>query len=245
MCTLIISIKLEDPWPIIIAANRDEMAGRPSAAPGRHWPDRPEVLGGKDLLAGGSWMAVNTHGVVAAMLNREGTLGPAVGKRSRGELVLDALDHADASEAAAAFRDLDGTAYRAFNMLIADNSGAWWIRAAGGRRVDVRAIPSGIHMLTAREVDDAACPRIAANLPRFRVAVLPRPDANEWSLWPGLLADGSGGDAAMEFMRETGFGTVSSSLLALPAADLHPTPPLWLYADGPPSRTPYLTILPA
>ena len=88
------------PWPVILAANRDEREDRPWLPPARHWPDRPEVTAGMDELAGGSWLGLNDHGVVAGILNRVGTLGPQTGKRSRGELVLEALDHADAMAAA-------------------------------------------------------------------------------------------------------------------------------------------------
>ena len=94
-------------WPVVIGANRDEMIDRPALPPGRHWPDRPEVTAGKDLLAGGSWLGLNDWGVVAAVLNRHGSLGPVPGQRSRGELVLEALDHADAVAAADALSHLD------------------------------------------------------------------------------------------------------------------------------------------
>src|SRR5579862_3413527 len=100
MCTIVMLRQPEHDWPLILGANRDEMANRPSRSPGRHWPDRPEVVAGLDELAGGSWLGVNDHGVLAAILNRAGALGPQAGKRSRGELVLEALDHADAIEAA-------------------------------------------------------------------------------------------------------------------------------------------------
>ena len=100
MCSVILLRRPDATWPLILGANRDEMAGRPWKAPARHWPDRPNVIAGLDELAGGSWLGMNDEGVVAAVLNRMGTLGPEAGKRSRGELVLDALDFADAAEAA-------------------------------------------------------------------------------------------------------------------------------------------------
>lgn len=118
MCTLVLLRRPDHDWPLIVGANRDEMVDRPSRAPGRHWPDRPEILGGLDVLSGGSWLAMNDHGLVAAVLNRRGSLGPAAGKRSRGELVLEALDHADASAAAWALADLDPGAYRSFNLSL-------------------------------------------------------------------------------------------------------------------------------
>jgi hypothetical protein len=88
-------------------------------------------VAGLDVQAGGSWLGINDHGVVAGVLNRTGTLGPEAGKRSRGELVLEALDHADAAAAAQALSDLDPDAYRPFNLVIADNRDAFWLRHAG------------------------------------------------------------------------------------------------------------------
>jgi hypothetical protein len=131
MCTLILLRRPDSPWPLLVAANRDELASRPARPPGRHWPDRAEVVAGLDLQAGGSWLGINDHGVVAGVLNRVGTLGPAAGKRSRGELVLEALDHADAASAAAALSDLDPDAYRPFNLVVADVRDAFWLRHAG------------------------------------------------------------------------------------------------------------------
>ena len=131
MCTLVLLRRPETAWPLILAANRDEMADRPARPPGRHWPDRAEVVAGLDLEAGGSWLGINDHGVAAGVLNRPGTLGPAAGKRSRGELVLEALDHADAEAAAQALSDLDPDAYRPFNLVIADNRDAFWLRHPG------------------------------------------------------------------------------------------------------------------
>ena len=111
MCTLVILRRPGHRWPVLIGANRDEMIDRASKPPGRHWPDRPELVAGLDILAGGSWLGVNDWGVAAAVLNRHGSLGPAPDRRSRGELVLEALDHADAAAAARALVDLDPEAY--------------------------------------------------------------------------------------------------------------------------------------
>ena len=107
MCSVVILRRPGHDWPVLLGANRDEMSERPWLPPGRHWPDRPWVVAGLDQQAGGSWLGLNDHGLIAGIMNRPQSLGPAAGKRSRGELVLDALDHADAREAAAAFAELD------------------------------------------------------------------------------------------------------------------------------------------
>jgi hypothetical protein len=131
MCTLVVMRRPGSAWPLLVAANRDELASRPARPPGRHWPDRADVVAGLDVQAGGSWLGINDYGVIAGVLNRVGTLGPAAGKRSRGELVLEALDHADAAAGAAALADLDPDAYRPFNLVVADARDAFWLRHAG------------------------------------------------------------------------------------------------------------------
>src|SRR5438552_17288850 len=102
MCTLVILRRPDHRWPVLIGANRDEMIDRPWQPPGRHWPDRPEVVAGLDALAGGSWLGGNDWGVAAAVLNRHGSLGPAPRARSRGALGLGGLAPAGAGGAAAA-----------------------------------------------------------------------------------------------------------------------------------------------
>lgn len=247
MCTVIVLRRPDHPWPLLLAANRDEMAGRPWLAPARHWEDRPNVIAGLDQLAGGSWLGRNDEGVAAAMLNRMGTLGPLEGKRSRGELVLEALDHADAVDAADALSHLDGRAYRPFNMLIADNRDAFWLRN-DGMRVQALPIPVGVSMLTAFELnDDAADARIRHFLPRFRAAAVPDPDDSDWSAWQALLATSAPAgvldrESGLCFQMENGFGTRSSALLALPAMDRPEVEPVFLFAAGPPSEAPYLPV---
>ena len=113
------------------------------------------MTAGQDELAGGTWLGVNDDGLVAGILNRTGALGPAAGKRTRGELVLDALDHADAAAAAMALADIDGEAYRPFNLVVADSDDAFWLRHDGGRAPVFHALPEGLSMFTARERNDA------------------------------------------------------------------------------------------
>lgn len=249
MCTLVLLRRPGHDWPLIIAANRDEMNTRPWKPPGRWWDDRPEVVAGLDELAGGTWLGVNDTGVTAAILNRIGTLGPAPGKRSRGELVLEALDHADAADAAEALSHLNGDSYRSFNMVVADNRDAFWVRADGSR-VEVRPIAPGLHMLSALDLDDRSSPRIAAYLDRFAAAAAPVPDpahpaGGDWAAWQALMADtgGRGPDGeeapAMCFLRPDGFGTVSASLIALPSPALAEGGRVWRFAAGRPDRTGY------
>lgn len=246
MCTLVILRRPGHDWPLLLAANRDEMAGRPWKPPARHWPDRGDVVGGIDLESGGSWLARNDQGVVAAILNRVGTLGPAPGKRSRGELVLESLDHADAGSAAVALADLDPSAWRPFNLMVADNMSVWWLAAReGARAVIVERIPEGISMLTAHDLNDADSDRIAHYLPMFRAAATPDPENGDWEEWKALLASRESDSdhfGAMSIVTGTGFGTLSGSLLALPSKEAPDPRGVWLFASGRPGEATYEAV---
>lgn len=244
MCTVVILRRPGGDWPLIIAANRDEMGGRPWRAPARHWPDRPEVLAGLDVLAGGSWLGINDHGVIACILNRHGTLGPAPGKRSRGELVLEALDHADAAVAARALEALEPDSYRPFNMLVADSRDAFWLAHRGNdgdAGVAIAPIPAGVSMLTAHDLNDrAGSARTARYLDRFRAAPAPDPVTGDWWAWEMLLgatdhAPGAGPGGAMTIDGPGEFGTSSAAMIALPAPGLGR--PVFRFANGRPDRT--------
>ena len=246
MCTLVLLRRPNHPWPVMVAANRDEMEGRPWKAPARHWSDRPNAVAGLDELAGGSWMGINDEGVFAAILNRMGTLGPLAGKRSRGELALEALDHADAADAAQALASLSPSAYRPFNMVVADNRDAFWLRADGSSIRSI-ALPAGVSMITAFEVNDPQDARIRAFLPRFQSAAAPDPETGDWRAWRELLASTApegvlDREAGLCFQLDNGFGTRSSALLALPAMDRPGTDPVFLFAAGKPDRAPYLPV---
>lgn len=246
MCTLIVLRRPGHPWPLLLAGNRDEMRDRRWKPPARHWDDRPGVVAGLDLLGGGSWMGINDQGVSAAVMNRTGTLGPAAGKRSRGELVLEVLDHAEAGAAARALAELDPGAYRPFNLFIGDPREGFWLRHAGAG-IEVLEVPPGVHMLTARELDDSRDPRIRRYLPRFREARIPDPESGVWDGWVALLASriavpGEEPRAAISFELESGFGTISSSLIAIPAHPGFGPESRWLFAPGPPDREGFVPV---
>lgn len=247
MCTLVILRRPGHDWPLILAANRDEMSDRPWLPPGRHWPDRENVVAGQDELAGGTWIGINDEGVAAGVLNRKDSLGPDPKLRSRGELVLEALDHADAADAALALGDLDGRSYRSFNLVVADNRDAYWLCGLGpGSDGWIRAepLPPGLSMVTAYDVDDDRSPRIRHFRPYFEAAAAPEPKTGDWRDWQEILARqdfAAGADPreAMTIVTEGGFGTLSSSLIALAAPGAEEPRISWLFAPGRPDKTGY------
>ena len=246
MCTLVILRRPQHRWPVLVGANRDEIIDRPWRPPARHWPDRPEVVGGLDRLAGGSWLGINDWGVVAAVLNRTGSLGPAPNRRSRGELVLEALDHPDALDAANALSYLDPDAYRTFNLIVADERDGFWLRHAGGRRVEVRPLKDGLSLIAAGDIDDLGSRRLQLAMPAFRAWPVPEPDHGDWIGWEQLLGSdrappGEPATAAMRF-RTDGYGTTSSALIAMPTRAEPELRPMFRFASWLPEETPWQDI---
>lgn len=208
MCTVILLSRPGTEWPLRLAANRDERLDRSWDPPGRYWTEQPDVLAGRDRTAGGTWLGVSDGGVVAAVLNRSNSLGPAAGKASRGELPLLGLRHSSAASAAAHIGALDGSAWRPFNLLLADRADTFFLRGTGAAEIDLVALTPGLHMVTALDVDDPASPRTVRHLPRFA--------GTDWSDWGRLLADRSGPrEAQLNLAPEDGFGTSCASLIAV------------------------------
>jgi hypothetical protein len=249
MCTVVILRRPDHRWPLILGTNRDEMKDRPWRPPGRHWPDRPEIVAGMDELAGGSWLGINDTGVVAGALNRRESLGNDPTLRSRGELVLEALGHADAVDAAHALSELDPRAYRSFNLFVADNRDAYWLRSLGAaaERVELFEIPEGFSMLTAWGLNAPESARTRHFLPLFEQSPPPDPDRNSWQGWKSLLASRSfdaaaGPTEAMCVVTDRGFGTLSSSVLALESPDTPNARKIWQFSASPGATYGYRTV---
>jgi uncharacterized protein with NRDE domain len=142
MCLVVVACAAAARYPFVLAANRDELHARP-ALPAGWWPEPPHIFGGRDLLAGGTWLGVDRRGRVAAVTNvRDGT--PRTAPRSRGELVLDFLnDDKTASSFATAAAD-GGACFAAFSLLLFDGAELHYAsnRAAASR------LAQGVHALS-------------------------------------------------------------------------------------------------
>lgn len=112
MCLIVLAHRASARFPFVLAANRDEDYDRPSL-PARFWPEAPDVFGGRDERAGGSWLAVTRGGRVAAVTNVRGV--EKLEGRSRGLLVRDFVESRVEVEAFA--RAIDGTAYAGFHLI--------------------------------------------------------------------------------------------------------------------------------
>ena len=136
MCTLIVLHRVVAGAPLVIAANRDEFYDRPSEGPAIRQTAGGAVLAPLDRREGGTWLGVNAHGVFAALTNLRTEADPNPDRRSRGLLVLDALEADCAAEAANRVEELisggrechaarsssqaEAGRYNPFNLVIAD-----------------------------------------------------------------------------------------------------------------------------
>ena len=156
MCTVILAWQVLPDAPLVLAANRDELLARPSDPPLLLTSDPPR-WGGRDRLAGGTWLAVDPAGRIGAVTNRHpGGQPPArdSSRHSRGALPLDVLAGDDAAALTGWSRSSPRT-YNPVNVLYASADVAAWCTSMDddiGRRTS--RLPPGVHVLTEQDVDD-------------------------------------------------------------------------------------------
>jgi uncharacterized protein with NRDE domain len=256
MCTIVALKGVRADLPLVLATNRDEFFARPSSGPTRLLRE-PPTLGGRDLVAGGTWMGVTRAGLFVGVTNQRTSTPPDPTRRSRGQLVLDALALGDAGAITDLVSGLDGRDYNACNLMWGD-AGALHVGYLRARpRVDIEAVPDGVHVLPNDRLDSADFPKVA----RAQALIGPVVDAPLAELVRGLgamLADrhlpslADIGDlppaplrdperlrqlAALCVRTET-YGTRTSSIVAIGPAGTR----YFGYADGPPDRTPFVDI---
>lgn len=145
MCLILFAHKVHPNYPLVLAANRDEVYERPTA-PAAFWNDHPHVYGGRDLEQGGTWLGITRGGGIAAVTNFRGSRAASADySRSRGELVANYLrgNQRPADYLARVSRDAD--AYNGFNLVLGDVDELRYLSNRGGRMM---VIAPGIHGLS-------------------------------------------------------------------------------------------------
>jgi uncharacterized protein with NRDE domain len=247
VCLLIALSRTVDGAPLVIGANRDEFYGRPATAMTVLQERGPRLLGGRDHLAGGTWLAVSEHGVVAGLTNQPSTSGPRrdPSKRSRGELPLMFAAYPDAATAVREVcAKLDPGAYNPCWLLVGDRQALFSVGLAGGTAPEVRELPPGQYVLENVPLDPPSekAATIGAEL-AWRLAV-----ARDAAQIGVAGADGASGavDALQRVLRghevhleEHQYGTRSSLVVTVPWAGR----PELLLAEGPPSLAPFTDVI--
>jgi uncharacterized protein with NRDE domain len=119
MCLVLVGWRAHPLYPCVVAANRDEFHARPTAR-AEWWPDRPQILAGRDLEAGGTWLGVTRTGRFAALTNYRDPEQRRAGVPSRGALVTSMLESgASVAEGLTHLRAVGGD-YNGFNLIFSD-----------------------------------------------------------------------------------------------------------------------------
>ncbi len=119
MCLVLIAWRGAAEYPCVVAANRDELHARPSAA-AHWWKSRPPILAGRDLLAGGTWLGVTRTGRFAALTNYRDPEQRRTDTPSRGTLVASILQSGDPVERSLEYLSRVGAQYNGFSLLFSD-----------------------------------------------------------------------------------------------------------------------------
>jgi uncharacterized protein with NRDE domain len=255
VCLLVFAWEPGSEYPLTVAANRDERLDRPAHAIAVLSERGPRILGGQDDLAGGTWLAVNEHGVVAGLTNRPAPGGRDLTKRSRGELPL--LLASRPTAAAGVAHLLDTVVPGQYNpawLLVGDRHSLTYVELATDLAPTALALTPGVHIL---ENVALAEPSPKADRVRGLIAAGHRGGSSVWAGLPAVLADHilPPGSSAATFgddrsprpeatmaacVHTDDYGTRSAALVRVPASP--GSRPEMLVADGPPCTTPFVDV---
>lgn len=187
MCLIVFNWCPDSATPLRLAANRDEFYARPSAAL-NSWPDAPGILGGRDLQAGGSWLAAHERGRLVAVTNVHDPefSAPADGP-SRGELVRHALECQSLPDWLEQLAQGDAMNYAGFNLLASDGKQLWHLHHSQAG-TQLQAVSPGMHGLANANLNTSwpKLERCRARLAEVLSSTVPLDFASEaWA----LLAD--------------------------------------------------------
>lgn len=157
MCLILVAWRVHPDYPLVVAANRDEFFARPTA-PVAFWPEMPQILSGRDLEAGGSWMGVTQIGRFAALTNFRDPAHNRKDAPSRGALVADFLAGNEAPQRYLERIAARGRRYNGYNLLLSDGETLWWSSNMGG---EARPLVPGMYGVS-NHLLDTPWPKIGA-----------------------------------------------------------------------------------
>ena len=153
MCLLIFAHRVATRYPLVLAANRDEFYRRPTA-PADFWQGHPDLLAGRDLEQGGTWMGITRQGRFAAITNYRDPARTAPAPRSRGELPLGYLTGTCAPASyLGKIRDEAGQ-YAGFNLLLGNAEELWYFTNSGPAAAHrPQRLEAGVYGLSNAQLD--------------------------------------------------------------------------------------------
>ncbi|HEX9649227.1 MAG TPA: NRDE family protein [Cyclobacteriaceae bacterium] len=149
MCLVVFSYKKHLNYKLIIAANRDEFYHRPTQ-PADFWHDSPNLLGGRDLEANGTWMGVTTEGKVSLLTNYRDLRNLKQNTPSRGHLVSDFLKQEELPKTYLEKLHNISDTYNGFNLVVGNQDDLWYYSNENKR---ITMLGSGLYGLSNALID--------------------------------------------------------------------------------------------
>jgi uncharacterized protein with NRDE domain len=149
VCLIFVAVDAHPNYPVVIAANRDEFYDRPSA-PASFWPEAPQLLAGRDLRAGGTWLGVTRTGRMAALTNYRDPESNRAEAPSRGNLVSDFLLGQEKPVSYLERISANADRYNGFSLLVGQGAHFHYY---SNRARGIRALGPGIHGLSNHLLD--------------------------------------------------------------------------------------------
>jgi uncharacterized protein with NRDE domain len=144
MCLIFFSLRNHPTYKLVVAANRDEFYSRRTAA-ADYWSDHPELLGGRDLEAGGTWMGISKSGRISLITNYRDPKNIDPHAPSRGQLVSDFLIGKESPKDYLNRISQNGKQYNGFNLIVGNADDLWYY---SNYRDGVDEIYAGLHGLS-------------------------------------------------------------------------------------------------
>ena len=156
MCLLVLAWNAHPRYRLVLAANRDEYHER-AAEPLGKWSSSPEILAGRDVRAGGTWLGLDRARRFGVVTNFRELQRPRRSAPSRGRLIPDFLAEPQTPERYLARLETDAPGYSGFNLLVGDLEQLWY----ASNRMDrfAQALPAGVHGLS-NEFLDSPWPKL-------------------------------------------------------------------------------------
>ena len=228
MCTLFLALDRHPRWTTVLVGNRDEAYARPTH-PAHWWTDAPDLLAGRDLSAGGTWLGVTRAGRWAVVTNVRDLPAHRERPRSRGDLPVGFLTR-DVAPLDYAREVADSREeVNPFNLLVGDGSAV----AYASSHVDsARSLGPGVYGLSNATLD-VPWPKVARGRERFS-ALLKPDDLDPEDVFAMLAHDAIAPD---DSLPETGVGLVkeralSALFIRMPGYGTRVSYVLLLDADG-------------
>jgi len=224
MCLIFLSLNNHPNYKLIVAANRDEFYVR-KTAPAHFWEDNPNILGGRDLQASGTWMAMNKNGKISLVTNYRDPAHINPIAPSRGQLVTDFLFNNDSPEEYLKKVHAHASEYNGFNLLAGNPDELFYL---SNYKSGIQKLESGIYGLS-NHLLDTPWPKVELGKDKFSSAIstpVVEPDVlfemlyDEQRAEDSLLPDTGIGlerERALSsmFIKTNGYGTRCSTVVLI------------------------------